>query len=225
MFTISEAWKQMYPGAFVGVLALRQVCNPETHPVLDARKERLETELRQRFAGYDRPALRAEPVLSAYHTYYKRFKKSYHVQGQLESILWKGRSIPQGAALVEAMFMAELQDQLLTSGHDLDLLQGAVGINVASGDEQFVGIRGDEIQLKAGDMYIADEAAVISSIIYGPDLRTQIRPETTAVLFTVYAPPGIGETAVSDHLEHIESYVQLISPEAFIELKSVYGTN
>jgi len=224
MFTISDNWKQTYPGAYAGVLALRQVTNPENHPELDVRKEAVEAELRQRFAGYDRAALRAEPVLQAYHAYYKRFKKSYHVQGQLESILWQNRTIPRVAALVEAMFMAELQDQLLTSGHDLDLLQGSVGIDAARGTEQFTGIRGDDIQLKAGDMFIADQAGVLSSVIYGPDQRTQIRPETTAVLFTIYAPSGIEETAVASHLDHIESTVRLISPEAVIELKAVYGT-
>ncbi|MBE2221945.1 MAG: hypothetical protein IAF02_10410 [Anaerolineae bacterium] len=224
MFKISEDWKQTYPGAFVGVLAMRQVVNPDNHPELDARKTDIEAELRERFAGYDRPALRAEPVLQAYHDYYKRFKKSYHVQGQLESILWQGKSIPRVAALVEAMFMAELQDQLLTSGHDLDLVQQPVGIDAATGEEKFIGIRGNEIQLKANDMFIADAAGVLSSVIYGPDKRTSINGETTAVLFTVYAPPGIEETAVHAHLDHIETYVRLISPEAAIELKEVYGT-
>jgi DNA/RNA-binding domain of Phe-tRNA-synthetase-like protein len=224
MFTISENWKQTYPGASVGVLAMRQVTNPDTHPELDARKDEIEAELRTRFEGYDRPALRAEPVLQAYHEYYKRFKKTFHVQGQLESILWKGKSIPRVAALVEAMFMAELQDQLLTSGHDLDLVQQSAGIDAATGEEQFIGIRGNEIRLKANDMFIADAKGVISSVIYGPDKRTSINENTTAVLFTVYAPSGIEETAVRAHLDHIETYVRLISPEAVTELKEVYGT-
>jgi DNA/RNA-binding domain of Phe-tRNA-synthetase-like protein len=224
MFKISDNWKQTYPGAFVGVLAMRKVTNPDNHMELDARKDEIEAELRQRFEGYDRPALRAEPVLQAYHSYYKQFKKSYHVQGQLESILWKGKSIPRVAALVEAMFMAELQDQLLTSGHDLDLVQQPAGIEAATGEEQFVGIRGDVIQLKAKDMFIADAEGVLSSVIYGPDKRTSINGDTTAVLFTVYAPPGIEKTAVFDHLDHIETYVRMISPEAVIELKEVFGT-
>jgi DNA/RNA-binding domain of Phe-tRNA-synthetase-like protein len=225
MFTILDNWKQTYPGAFVGVLVMRQVTNPDNHPELDTRKDEIEAELRQRFEGYDRPALRAEPVLQTYYNYYKRFKKTYHVQGQLESILWKDKSIPRVAALVEAMFMAELQDQLLTSGHDLDLVQPPVGVDSASGVERFIGIRGNEIQLKANDMFIADAEGVISSVIYGPDKRTSINENTTAVLFTVYAPPGIAETAVRAHLDHIETYVRLISPEAVTELKEVYGTD
>ena len=46
--------------------------------------------------------------IPAYNACYKGFKKTYHVQLQLESVALKGRSIPRVAALMEAMFMAEL---------------------------------------------------------------------------------------------------------------------
>jgi hypothetical protein len=38
MFMVSEAWKTAYPGAAVGVLAMRNVVNLERHPALDKRK-------------------------------------------------------------------------------------------------------------------------------------------------------------------------------------------
>jgi DNA/RNA-binding domain of Phe-tRNA-synthetase-like protein len=222
MFTLSAAWKEAYPGAAVGILAMQNVENPERHQVLEQRKADVEEALRARFAGYDRTALRALPTMQAYHNYYKRFKKTYHVQLQLESILWKGRSIPQVAALVEAMFMAELEHQLLTAGHDLAIVQRPVGIRVADGSERFVRINGQEQQLKAGDMYIADAEGVLSSVIYGPDQRTRIRAETRQVLFTTYAPPGIDPEPVQQHLEGIRAYVLLVAPAAQTELLAVY---
>ena len=220
-FTVSKSWQATYPDAFVGVLALSRVHNPAEDAALDTRKKALEAELRRRYAGYDRPTLRAQPMLGAYHRYYKRFKKNYHVQGQLESILWKGKSIPRVAGLVEAMFMAELQNLLLTSGHDLDLLALPAGIDVARGGESYVGINGREQILKAGDMFIADQEGILSSIIYGPDRRTAINPETTRVLFTVYAPPGVGKTAVEQHLVDTAAFVRLFAPQAEIELTAV----
>ena len=42
-----------------------------------------------------------------------------------------------------------------------------------------------EQQMKPGDMMISDARGVISSIVYGPDQRTRITPETTRVLLTV----------------------------------------
>jgi DNA/RNA-binding domain of Phe-tRNA-synthetase-like protein len=213
-FVVSEAWKQAYPGAAVGVLAMRKVNNPDNNAALDARKGALEEELRARYAGHDRAALRALPVMQAYHSYYKRFKKSYHVQLQLESIVFKGKEIPSVAALVEAMFMAELDNLLLTAGHDLAVVQEPVGVYVADGSERFVRINGQEQQLKARDMYIADAEGVLSSVIYGPDQRTRIRPETQQTLFTTYAPPGIGSLAVEKHLRGIRDYTLLFAPDA-----------
>lgn len=221
-FVVTEAWKKAYPEAAVGILVMHDVVNPGSHTALDRRKEELEKRLRSRFAGYDRAALRALPTLQAYDAYYKRFKKTYHIQLQLESVALKGKAIPRAAALVEAMFMAELDDLLLTAGHDLEALEMPVGIHVADGAEQYVRLNGQEQQLKAGDMMIADAQGVISSVLYGPDHRTQIRPETRQVLFTAYAPPGIGVEAVYQHLQNIRGNVLLIAPGARVGLLEVY---
>lgn len=222
MLICSEKWQQTYPGAFVGVLVMNNIINLPEHPALNKRKAALEAALRAKYADFDRPALRALPVLQAYHTYYKRFKKTYHVQLQLESIVHKGKSIPQVAALVEAMFMAELADQMLTAGHDLTAVQTPVQIDVATGSEQFVRINGKEQQLAAGDMFIADSVGVLSSVVHGPDQRTQITEATTRVLFTAYAPPGIGETAVQVHLQNIQNNIHLFAPQAQTELLAVW---
>jgi DNA/RNA-binding domain of Phe-tRNA-synthetase-like protein len=221
----TSAWKAAYPGASIGILAMRDVANPAHHGALEERKAALEEELRARFAGYDRAAVKALPVLRAYAAYYRRFKKTYHVQLQLESVALKGKSIPSVAALVEAMFMAELKNQLLTAGHDLDTVETPVWVDVADGRETYIRLNGQEQQLKAGDMLIADQAGILSSVIYGPDRRTQIRPETTHVLFTVYAPPGIDEQIVYQHLRDIRATVLLVAPQAQTPLLNVYGTD
>jgi DNA/RNA-binding domain of Phe-tRNA-synthetase-like protein len=222
---VSPTWTATYPGASIGILAMRDVANPTAHAGLEAEKAALEAELRARYAGYDRPALRALPVLQAYADYYRPFRKTYHVQLQLESAALKGKSIPSVAALVETMFMAELKNQLLTAGHDLEAVQRPVRVDVADGSETYLRLNGQEQQLKAGDMYIADAQGILSSILYGPDRRTQIRPETTQALFTVYAPAGIERETVRQHLQDIQSYVLLVTPEAETTVLNVYGTN
>jgi DNA/RNA-binding domain of Phe-tRNA-synthetase-like protein len=223
MFTITEAWKATYPDAHAGILAMQNVDNPSTHPELDNRKKELETQLRAQFTGQDRKGIETIPTIAAYNAYYKQFKKSYHVQAQLESILFKDRSIPNVAALVEAMFMAEVKNMLLTAGHDLDQLQLPVTLNVSSGNEQYTLLRGQEQTLKSGDMFMADQAGVISSIIYGPDQRTQITAATRNVLFAVYAPAGISPEVVQAHLQDIRDYVLIVSPDATVEMLQVFG--
>jgi DNA/RNA-binding domain of Phe-tRNA-synthetase-like protein len=222
MFEVTSAWKSTYPEAHAGVLALRTVSNPAHHAALESQKAALEERLRSQFSGQDRAALASHPVLHAYGEYYRPFKKTYHIQLQLESIVLKRKSIPSVAALVEAMFMAEMQDMLLTAGHDLDVLRMPLKLDVAAGTEKYTLLRGEEQVLKPGDMMISDQTAVISSIIYGPDNRTQITPVTQNVIFTVYAPPGIDQQKVAEHLQHIKNNVMVFSPQAQVELQEVY---
>jgi DNA/RNA-binding domain of Phe-tRNA-synthetase-like protein len=224
MFIVSESWKEAYPGAAVGILGMRHVANPEHHPALDRRKEQLENELRSRLGSLDRAALKALPVVKAYNSYYKRFKKTYHVLPQLESVVLKGKSIPRVAALVEAMFMAELKNLLLTAGHDLEVLKPPVRIDVADGSENYTRINGQEQTPQSMDMFIADTQGIISTVLYGPDRRTRITSKTERVFFTIYAPPGIGVQPVDEHLRDIQTNVLLIAPEAEVELMEVYGT-
>ncbi len=224
MLTVSKGWKTTYPGAAVGILVMREVVNPQRHPALDQRKEQLERDLRSHYAGYDRADLKALPVLEAYGAYYRKFKKTYQVQLQLESIVFKGKSIPAVAALVEAMFVAELKNLLLTAGHDLAAIHKPVGVDVAEGSERYIRLNGQEQQLKPGDMMIVDAEGVISSVLYGPDQQTRITAGTQQVLFTVYAPPGIREEAVCRHLEDIRDNVLLVAPQAQVETLKVYGT-
>jgi DNA/RNA-binding domain of Phe-tRNA-synthetase-like protein len=223
MLILSKSWQAAHPDAHIGILAMHNVATPDHAPALDERKAALEAELRQQFDGQTRSAIKALPTIRAYTGYYKRFKKTYHVQHQLESVALKGRDIPRTAALVEAMFMAELENLLLTAGHDLDAVRQPVTVHSADGTETYVGISGQELILKAGDMFIADAEGVLSSIIYGPARRAKIGPEIRNVLFTVYAPVDIDAEAVDKHLRSIRDYVHLVTPDAEVEELSVYS--
>jgi DNA/RNA-binding domain of Phe-tRNA-synthetase-like protein len=200
---------------------MHHVSNPDGHPALDQAKADLEHELRTRFSA--EADLKTLPPIQAYTAYFKRFKKTYPVLLQLESIAFQGKSIPRVAALVEAMFVAELKNVLLTAGHDLETLHLPIRLDVARGDERYVRLNGVEQALKPGDMMMADGEGIISSVIYGPDQRTRITPATRHVLFAVYAAPGIGEQAVAEHLHDMQAYVLLIAPEAKVELLQVYA--
>jgi DNA/RNA-binding domain of Phe-tRNA-synthetase-like protein len=225
MIEISYSWKSEYPGASLGVLVMHGVANPQQHSQLDGKKKDLEGKLRAQFSSYDRTSLRDVSVLASYRDYYRQFNKTYHVQHQLESVVFKNRNIPKVAALVEAMFMAELKNLLLTAGHDLNAIEAPLRIDVAKGTESYIRMNGEEQTLKTGDMMIADANGIVSCIIYGPDRRTRIRPETTRVVFTVYAPPGIEVQNVNRHLEDIRENVIVIAPGATVELLETFGTD
>jgi DNA/RNA-binding domain of Phe-tRNA-synthetase-like protein len=220
-FNGSPTWRSTYPGAMIGVLALSGVSNPAHHPDLEARKVEVEARLRHRYGASSKAELRSHPVLQAYGGYYRKFDKTYHVQLQLESIIFKGKTIPSVAALVEAMFMAELEDMLLTAGHDLDQVQGDPSVDVATGTETYVMMNSQTQTLKHGDMFIRDNAGILSSVIYGPAQRARITPDTRQALFTVYAPAGIPAENVKTHLELLRDLVILIQPQARVEFEDI----
>ena len=174
-------------------------------------------------SGLDRAALSSHPILQAYNNHYKRFKKSYHVQLQLESIAWKGKSIPSVSALVEAMFMAEMKNLLLTAGHDLDIVQLPLTLDVSKGTESYTLMRGEEHILKPGDMMISDQLGIISDVMYGPDRRTQITAGTRNAVFTTYAPQGMGEHVVEKHLQDIRDFILVFATQAKVELLKVFS--
>ena len=223
MFNVSDAWKAAFPDAHAGILVMQGVTNPPHHPGLETHKQLLQDQLRTRFSSQDRNAIATLALIQAYNAYYKPFKKTYHVQLQLESVVFKGKPLPSVAALVEAMFMAEVKNLLLTAGHDLDALRLPVTLDVATGQERYTLLRGQDQVLKPGDMLMADQAGVISSVLYGPDQRTQITTQTRKVLFAVYAPSGIDEQMVLEHLQDIRQNVLVVSPQAQVERLEVFG--
>jgi DNA/RNA-binding domain of Phe-tRNA-synthetase-like protein len=187
------------------------VRNPERSDALEEAKRALESELR---AHGD---LDGNPVLRAYADYYRAFGKTFHVKAQWESVAVKGKPIPTRAALVEAMFMAELRSLVLTAGHDLDAVGGALRADVSAHGHAYVTLSGSEAVLKRGDMLMADEHGIVSSVLRGPDQRTRITPETRRVVFAVYAPVGIGKETVRRHLDDLRATVELIAPGAQTE--------
>jgi DNA/RNA-binding domain of Phe-tRNA-synthetase-like protein len=220
---LSDEWKKEHPRAAMGVLVVDGIINTTESMALEIEKGALTKWLRERFDS--REAIKADATLGVYAAYYKRFKKNYHVFFQLESVAVKGKPIARVNALVEAMFMAELKHGLLTAGHDLDAIAGEVTLDSARGDERYETMGGEEKTLKAGDMFVRDELAVLSSIIYGPDHRTRITEGTRRALFTIYAPEGISAGAVMAQMEDIFRWIRMFCAEAQTAKVTVYAAD
>jgi len=198
------------------------VANPAEAPALAEHVRELEDALRSRWAGSTRADLNKLAEFEAYRDYYRRFDKTYHVQFQFESVVLKGRQLRSKGALVLAMFAAELQNRLLTAGHDLATIEGGLIVDVAVGGEQYVGLGGREQSLQPNDMFIRDAAGILSSVLYGPDDRTQIKPTTRQALFCVYAPPGIESAALEAHLSTIAGNVRRLAPDSVVVSQQIY---
>ncbi len=219
MLNLSDEFRRTYPGTGVGVLSVRGAANPKSCPPLEPVKKAVEEGLKARYG--DKAAIKAEPVIVVYRNYYKRFKSTYHVLNQVHSVAHKGRSIPKVAALVEAMFTAELKNMVLTSGHDLNSLEPPFIMDVAGEGETFTMLAGREASVKAGDILFRDAAGPAGSIVHGPDKRTMIRPETKDVLLLAWGVPGLTPKIIENHLKDMADYIRIIAPGCRVEKSGV----
>lgn len=217
----TDEWRATHPGAAIGLLELSGIGKAPASAQLGDRKRETEGLLRSRYQGLTRQDFASLPVMSAYVRYYKRFGKTYHVQLQLESIVLKGKSLPDVTPLVDANFVAEVETLVLTAGHDAAKLRGPVSIDVARDGDQMAQMSGALKPLLAGDMIMRDASGVCCSIIYGQDNRSPISAETSHVLYVAYAPAGVGAEAVDTQLRKIEENVRLFAPAAVVEQQRV----
>jgi DNA/RNA-binding domain of Phe-tRNA-synthetase-like protein len=207
MIEITPSAKSTYPGAKFGVMIVKGFRAATGRSAMEQIIAAELEQIKSKHPDYDRKtALEAEP-LCHYTAYYKRFKKTYPVLGQLESVLLKGKGIPPVGISVEAMFLAEIKNLLLTAGHDLVLIKGGLTVDVATEPTSYEGISGKEQQLVKDDLYLSDEKGILSSIMNGPDYRTQITEATQNALYFVYGVEGVTETQIREHLQTISSYL------------------
>ena len=211
---LSKSWRDNFRGTAIGLLAMSSVRNLVPGPTLDAMLSSVERAVHDRHVGRSRHDLEALPALRPYVDYYRRFGKTYHLLLQLESVAFRNRPIARSESVVSAMFAAEMDNMLLTAGHDLDGVHLPLHADVTAAGENYVGIGGSLTKVEPGDMSIRDREGILSTVIYGPDYRTRLRPETVSVLFTTYAPGQISVSRLDRHLREIEALVRADSPSA-----------
>jgi DNA/RNA-binding domain of Phe-tRNA-synthetase-like protein len=212
-----DEWRTTHSGAIIGLLELSDVENTLSSSKLDERKRETEARLRERYSGFTRQDFLSLPVMSNYERYYKRFNKTYHVQLQVESIVLKGKNLPNVCPLVDSNFIAEVETLVLTAGHDVAKLHGPIFIDVSRNGDDITQMNGIPKAIRAGDMIMRDANGVCCSIIYGQDNRSPIASETSRVLYVAYAPAGVPSGTVEAQLQRIEENIRLFSPTAVAE--------
>ncbi|UCG01717.1 MAG: hypothetical protein JSW11_19160 [Candidatus Heimdallarchaeota archaeon] len=196
--------RMKYPESIFGSLIVREVPNKKMHETLEIRKRDLEQKIRE-----DSEDVRNFDMIRYYNTYFKMWKKIYPIEYQIKTIK-KGRQFPRVSVLVDSMFIAELNNMILTSGHDFDTIQGDLIFDVSKGGEQYLKINGKKQELKNGDILLKDEEGILACILYGPARRTTITSNTKNALFFAWCPQSIKEELVKTHLQEILTNINSI---------------
>jgi DNA/RNA-binding domain of Phe-tRNA-synthetase-like protein len=222
IITVTDEWRKEHPGAHIGLLEISGVDNTQPAPALDQEKRTIEGRLRERYTGYSREDFLELPVMGAYHRYYRKFGYTYHVLLQLESVVHKGKSLPDVSPLVDANFAAELETLILTAGHDVAQLETPVVIDVARAGDEIVQMGGNRKEVPAGDMLMRAAGGIACTILRGQDNRSPIAKATTHALYVSYAPEGVSEDQVRAQLNGIAKHVRLFSPDCRVEQSVVF---
>jgi DNA/RNA-binding domain of Phe-tRNA-synthetase-like protein len=205
-------FRAAYPDGTFGALVVRNCTNRPHADALDREIRAVEEGLRARFPC---DAIDRHPLARAYAEHFKRFGGRYPVVHQAKAVL-AGRAIEGASALVTAMFTAELDSLVLTSGHDLNTLAPPLCVDVASDGDSYTKISGKAQVLRPGDMVVRDRKGVIASVFFGPDHRTRMQPETGAVLFGAWCPLTAPPGTVDAHFAALARLIRLEWPAAEI---------
>jgi len=212
---LSPELRIIYPRARFGCLTVRDTPNTRNIGALEERKRLLERQIRDNY-----PAVEEDNVVQSYATYFKRWGKTYPVEFQIKT-LKKGGRFPQISALVDCMFMAEIKNRILTSGHDADALSGDLIFDVSSEGEPYVKLNGEEQRLKRGDVVLRDDEGILASVLYGPARRTSISPTTRNAQYFAWCPHEMGEELIRAHLNDILSNLGIIYESVASEIQII----
>jgi Uncharacterized conserved protein len=223
MYKISEEVKKTFPEIHFGTMTVGNLTNTVTEDTFQRLKKDEIVKLKAVHEGYERSEfIKTNPAVF-YRDYYKKFHKTYHLILQLESILKKDREVPEAGAFVEAMFIAEMKDFILTAGHNLEAVTFPLKLDMAKGGEEFMGISGINQVLTQGDLYLADEMGIISSVLNGPDYRTRIQENTKEVMYFAYGVQGITGQLLQKHLHQIGEYLEVYAPSVEYDTIQIWG--
>ena len=169
--------------------------------------------LREKYADYDRKAVFGE---NPYFRFFKKFKKTYPVMQQFESVMFKGRPFPEEDPVMGVPFLLELTTFVLSGTHDIDRMDGPLTIFTPDAKLPFDGMRGDSTHTYPNDICGRDETGIIFSMIAGADERTCAREESRHVFYPVFGVPGQAPDALRSAQTRMAEYAALLAKDAQI---------
>ncbi len=206
-FSVRPEVKIFYPTAIFGSLTINNQQNMKKHPDIEQVKRLIEKKIRDTY-----PDPEEDPIVQSYAGYFDKWGKTYPIEFQINSIK-KGKTFPQVSTHVDCMFMAELENRILTSGHDRDMIQGKLVYDLADDGDEYVKINGKKQVLVKNDIVLKDDEGVLASILFGPASRTSIDWETVNPLYFAWCPVGIDYETVDMHLSTITKFLKIVYGE------------
>ena len=147
---------------------------------------------------------RAKSITRFYKT--QGEKNRSHIQSLIQSIL-NGKHIKPVNFIVDSVMIAELRNALLLGVHDLDRIEGDIGLDAASEGESFVGIGQRTIITRTNEVVLRDDSGIWASYTQGPDARTAVDDASKNVMVLGFFTP---ETSREGMLQGMRDAVEIL---------------
>ena len=177
------------------------------------------TQLKEKYPAesYDRKAVWAE---NRYCRYFKKFKKTYPVLLQFESVVMKDRPFPDFNPLSELAFLLEITTFVLSGAHDADSINGDAQLYLADSKEDFEGMR-ETLHTYPNDLCARDDEGIIFSLIAGTDKRTCAKADSRNLLYPIFCTPDMPAEEIEDAMATLCRYIKVLCPDAEINCRMI----
>ena len=218
----SEELTASHPGLLVGTLRVDGLDSRVDQTAWTKMKQEETAKLRARLVSCTRKEMLGSSPFCQYAGYFKKFKKTYPVLLQVESIAFKGRDLSASCPAIETLFLAEVVTGLLAAGHDYSLIEPGYKAHLATGGEILNGFSGERT-MKAGDICLLAGNRVLSSVLEGQDAVTGLTETTESALFVAYGLDGMEEKRMADFFSLLGSYIVAAFPDAVLHEGKIYN--
>jgi len=195
---------ERYPHArFAGILAC-DFDNKRSNPHLEREKEKIHEEIKKiKYVGLIRE-------VREHRAFHEKFGKSYPIEFQANSIK-EGKKIPTESVLKDVLFISEMRNYCIISGHDAESLEGNLLFDLSSGDEHYTKINDKPQALKKDDIVLKENGKVITSFLYGPDSSTKIKGATKDCLYLFWFSSPISNAEIDRIIKEFKKSLGQIS--------------
>ena len=192
-FSISEAYKNTYPGLAFGLALITGCLNPVNPPGFDEFKRKHLRLMRKK-----ETLARISGRIEAYERFFRSFGYECPLTKHLKRTIQSG--FPRYNLMIDTHFMAEMCAGILVAVTDYDRFDGALRLDVANKGEPCLGLGKRAFETKVGEIVLRDQKDIVCVLCQGADEKTRVSENTRRVLFYAYAVPGVEPEPIQEGL-------------------------
>lgn len=210
LFMIDKDIFERFPGLLVGTVMVSGLDNSGRFEKIASLLRAEEQDVRQTFSidmlAEDKRIKAWRKAYSAFGAKPKKYKSS--VEGLYRMVL-KNKEIPSINPVVDLYNYVSMKYTLPVGGDDLDKVEGALRLCFAEGDELFLPLNGDEMEVvKPGEVIYRDDSEVLCRRWnWRESDKSKMTPETGRVLLVAEALPPFSASTLEKAVGELERLI------------------